>query len=139
MFYFSVSDKQQELKVTLASDNEGWDIAVNGQLILELATNPRVKLCGLLPKGITEKQKEDAKKLGIELFEAKDIPVLLLSDTLAFPPDSLEIDVLILHSYGRYLGRQAQIVRERKIANGFMLFTLFVKNWPNFQTHHQSL
>ena len=114
VFYFSVSDKQPKLKVTLASDNEGWDIAVNGQLILELAANPRVKLSGLLPKGITEKQNKDAKKLGIELFEAKDIPVLLPSDTLAFPPDSLEIDVVIFHSYGRYLGRQAQIVRERK-------------------------
>ena len=113
MFYCVGSDEQLKLKVTLTSNSEGWDIAVNGQLLRELASNPRVKVSGLVPKS-TEKQREHAQKLGIELVDAKDLPGHSPSDLLAYPPDSLDIDVLIIHSYGRDLGRQAQVIKETK-------------------------
>ena len=46
---------------------------MNGQLLLELASNPRVKINGLVPKS-TEKQRAHAKKLGIELVDANGVP-----------------------------------------------------------------
>ena len=35
-------------------------------------------------------------------------------DHLAYPPDDLDIDVLIIHSYGIELGRQAQLIKDSK-------------------------
>lgn len=106
-------DEQTKLNITLASNSEGWDTAVNGQLLRELANNPRVRVSGLVPKS-NEKQRAHAKKLGIELVDTKDIPGLAPAELLAYPPDSLEIDILIIHSYGRDLGRQAQVIKEAK-------------------------
>ena len=113
LFSIAASDDEVKLNITLTSNNEGWDIAVNGQLILELASSPRVKVSGLVPKS-TEKQQAHAKKLGIELFDAKDVPGCSPAELLNHPPDSLDIDVLIIHSHGRDLGRQAQVIREAK-------------------------
>jgi len=107
------SGEQQKLKITLTSNSEGWDTAVNGELLLELARNSRVKVSGLVPKG-TEKQRAHAKSLGIELVDAKDVPGYSPSELLAHPPDSLDIDILIIHSYGCELGRQAQVIKEAK-------------------------
>lgn len=86
---------------------------MNGQLLLELASNSRVKVSGLVPKS-TEKQRTHAERLGIELVDAKDLPGYSPSELLAYPPDSLDIDILIIHSYGRDLGRQAQVIKETK-------------------------
>ncbi|KAL9989477.1 hypothetical protein ACROYT_G004035 [Oculina patagonica] len=101
------------LNITLASDANGWNKAVNGQLLIELAQDTRVKLFGFVPK-YTPQQKEHARNLNIELVDAKDLPGYSPVELLAYPPDSLDIDILIIHSYGRDLGRQAQIIRETK-------------------------
>ena len=113
MFCFAAPDEEVKLNITLTADNEGWDIAVNGQLLLELTSNPRVKISGLVPKS-TEKQRAHAKNLGIELVDAKDVPGCSPAELLAHPPDSLDIDVLMIHSHGRDLGRQAQVIKEVK-------------------------
>lgn len=111
---FSATEEHMKLKITLTSNNEGWNTAVNGKLLLELAGNPRVKVSGLVPRS-TDKQRTHARSLGIELFDAKDVPAVDNSaDLLAYPPDSLDIDVLIIHSFGRKLGRQAQVIKEIK-------------------------
>ena len=97
----------------MASDADGWNKAVNGQLLIELAQDTRVKLIGFVPK-YTPKQKEHARSLNIELVDARDLAGYSPVELLACPPDSLDIDILIIHSYGRDLGRQAQIIRETK-------------------------
>ena len=102
-----------KLKVTLASNAEGWDIMVNGQLETELAHNERVRVTGFVPKN-TEEQREHARRLNIELFDAKVLPGFPPTELLAYPPDDLEIDILMMHSYGHDVGRQAQIITEAK-------------------------
>lgn len=104
---------EHRLDITLATNAVGWNTTVNGQLIIELAKNPRVKVSGLVPSS-TQEQKEQAKKLNIELVDAKKLIGYSSKELLAFPPESLDIDVLIIHSYGRDLGRQAQVVQESK-------------------------
>ncbi|KAJ7360237.1 hypothetical protein OS493_016865 [Desmophyllum pertusum] len=112
-FNGSLSQDASTLNITLATDADGWDKAVNGQLLIQLAQDTRVKLIGFVPKS-TPQQKEHAGSLKIELVDAKDIPGYPPVELLAYPPDSLDIDILIIHSYGRNLGRQAHIIRETK-------------------------
>ena len=104
---------EPRLNITLATNAVGWNTTVNGQLVIELAKNPRVKVSGLVPNS-TQEQKEQAKKLNIELVEAKWRIGFSANELLSFPPDSLDIDIFIIHSYGRDLGKQAQVVKESK-------------------------
>ncbi|KAJ7360234.1 hypothetical protein OS493_016862 [Desmophyllum pertusum] len=106
-------ENERILNITLATNDAGWKTTVNDQLVIELAKNPRVKVSGLVPSS-TQEQKEQAKKLNIELVDAKKHVGYSAKDLLAFPPDSLDIDILIIHSYGRDLGRQAQVVQDSK-------------------------
>ena len=108
-----VKDEQCKLNITLVTNAEGWNITVNGQLVIELAKNPRVKMYGLVPSSMQE-QRDQAKRSNIELVNAKKLIGYSEKDRLAYPPDSLDIDILIIHSYGRDLGRQAQIIKETK-------------------------
>ena len=112
---FSGSQVQDptKLNVTLATDAEGWDKSVNEQFLLELAQNPQVTVTGFVPKH-TPKQKDHARDLNIELVDAKEITGFPAVELLAYPPDDLDIDILIIHSYGRDLGRQAQIIKNTK-------------------------
>ena len=112
-FSGSLVQDPTKLNVTLATDAEGWDKSVNEQFLLELAQNPQVRVTGFVPKH-TPKQKDHARKLNIELVDAKDITGYSAVELLAYPPDSLDIDILIIHSYGRDLGRQAQIIKDTK-------------------------
>ena len=36
------------------------------------------------------------------------------NELLAYPPDDLKIDLLIMHSYGRHVGKQAQVITDAK-------------------------
>ena len=125
------------MNVTLAASNEGWDKAVNGQLLLELASNPRVKVTGFVPKN-TQQQRDDAQKLGIELVDAKDLPGHSSSDLLAFPPDSLDIDVFMMQSYGREVGRQAQIIKETKDCKWLHVLHTVSEELVPFAPEHES-
>lgn len=86
---------------------------MNGQLLIELAQDTRVKVTGFVPRH-TARQKDHARSLNIELVDAKDLLGIPPVTLLAHPPDSLDIDILIIHSYGRDLGPQAQIIKETK-------------------------
>ena len=103
-----------KLKVTLASNAEGWDKVVNGQLETELARDERVEVSGFVP-GNTQKQREHAARSNIKLFDAKPgYTGLTTSEKLFHPPDDLEIDILVMHSYGHHVGKQAQAIRDAK-------------------------
>ncbi|XP_067057068.1 D-inositol 3-phosphate glycosyltransferase-like isoform X1 [Acropora muricata] len=110
---FSKAKDEGKLNVALVTDDEGWKITVTDQLLTELANNPSVKLSGVVEKTNPELEAW-AKKLNIKLV----LPLVMAGfdgkDTLSFPPDDLDIDVLIIHSYGYDLGRQAQIITRNK-------------------------
>ena len=102
------------LNVTVATTAEGWNITTNDQLAIELAKNPRVKVYGLVPRS-TQEQRRKAKKSNIELVDSKKmIGNYTEEDLIAYPPDSLDVDVLIIHSYPSDLGKQAQAIKEKK-------------------------
>ena len=100
-------------RITLASNAEGWDKMVNGQLESTLALDERVLVTGFVP-GNTQQQREHARELNIDLFDAKFISGYSSTELLAYPPDDLNIDILMMHSYGRDVGRQAQIIKDTK-------------------------
>mgnify|MGYP000002374926 CR=1 FL=1 len=101
------------LNVTLVTNDEGWKITVTDQLLTELAKDPSVKLSGLVEK--TNPQLEAwAKKLNIKLVLPEKLIGYRGNETLSFPPDHLDIDVLIIHSYGVDLGKQAQVIKKNK-------------------------
>ena len=102
-----------KLNITLASNAEGWDKAVNKQLQTELALNAEVNLTGFVPKN-TQQQRDYAQMLNMDLVDAKVLPGFPTTELLSYPPNDLKIDILVMHSSGRDVGRQAQIIRETK-------------------------
>ena len=109
----SKSKDEAKLNITLASDDNGWNKTVNGQLAIELGRNFRLNVTGFVPKN-TQQQREHAKSLNIKLVDAKDLDGFSSSELLSFPPDSLDIDILLMHCYRLDLGRQAQNIKDAK-------------------------
>ena len=109
-YLFAALDK---LNVTLVTTDDGWKITVTKQLLTELAKDPSVILSGVVPKKSPE-LKSWAKKLKMNLVLPKKITGFSDKELLSFPPDNLDIDVLIIHSYGTDLGRQAQVIKENR-------------------------
>lgn len=132
-----VKGDTQKLNVTLVASNVGWDKAVNGQLLLELTSNPKVKVTGFVPKN-TQQQRDAAQKLGIELVDAKDVSEHSSTDLLAYPPDSLKIDVLMMQSYGQEVGRQAQIIKETKNCKWLHVLHTVSEELVPFAPEHKS-
>ncbi|XP_067057092.1 uncharacterized protein [Acropora muricata] len=112
-FASSLAPDGDKLNVTLVANDEGWKITVTDQLLTELSKNPLVKLSGLVDK--TDPELEAwAKKLNIKLVLPEKLIGYRGNETLSFPPDHLDIDVLIIHSYGVDLGKQAQVIKKNK-------------------------
>lgn len=107
-----------KLNITLATGVVGWNTLVNKQLLIELAKNPTVKVTGLVPSSTVE-QKEQARELNVELVDGRELDGFSPKERLSFPPDQLEIDVLIMHSYGLHEGKHAQVIRETKKCKWF--------------------
>ena len=101
-----------KLNVTLVTDDNGWKITVTDQLFTELAKDPSLILSGVAPREIPE-LRAWADNLKINLSTPKDL-VLPAKALLGFPPDDLIIDVVIIHSYGKDLGNQAQVIKEKR-------------------------
>jgi len=109
----SRSPNEAKLNVTLASDVKGWNKTVNEQLVIELAKNPRLKVSGFVPRH-TEEQRKHARSLNIELVDAEDLSGYSPTELLGHPPECLSIDILLIHSHGPGLGRQAQVIKKDK-------------------------
>ena len=103
----------ERIKITLASNVEGWGIMMNGQLGTALAGNKRVEVSGFVP-GNTQEQRDQAQRLNITLYDAKRLSGFDKNERLAHPPDNLEIDILMMNSYGRHVGKQAQLIVDAK-------------------------
>lgn len=134
-----------KLKVTLVSNSEGWDKMMNGQLETELACSDRVEVSGFVPCN-NQKQREHAKALNIKLYDAQKLSGFTSpTELLSFPPEELEIDILIMHSYGHDVGRQAQVIAKAKQCKMvFVLHTVseelerFIKNPASSTVAQQS-
>ena len=109
----SKSPAEGKLNITLASDVNNWENAVNTQLVVELAKDSRLKVSGFVPCH-TEEQRNNARILNIELVDAEDLSGYSPAELLDHPPDSLKINILLIHSYGPGLGRQAQVIKKLK-------------------------
>lgn len=99
--------------MTLASDSDGWNKIVNEQLVVELAKDKRLKVSGFVPRN-TKEQRDHAESINIKLVDAEDFSGYSAIELLAHPPDSLDIDILLIHSVGPALGRQAQVIKKHK-------------------------
>ena len=112
-FYSNFAVKEHVVKILVATDAEGWDTMVNHQLVAELAKNPRVVLYCYVPN-MTPQQRDQAES-NIKLVTAsKEMVGFTEKELIQWPPDSLVFDVFIIHSYGRDLGLQAQVVKKNK-------------------------
>ena len=102
-----------KLRVTiLASDwglNKGALSTINRELAIHLAKCPEVEITFFLPQ-CSEQDKSVARSHNIQIVNATRRPGYDELDWLSFPPDHLNIDVIVGH--GVKLGRQAQVIRE---------------------------
>ena len=115
----SCSTQHQEhdrtIKVTiLASEwgsSKGGLSTINRELAIQLAKRPDVEVTFFLPKCPHECKKE-AQDHGISIVEAKRRPGYKELEWLSFPPEHLEMDVVVGH--GVKLGKQAQFICKSK-------------------------
>ena len=111
----SCSKQPQEhdrtIKVTiLASEwgsSKGGLSTINRELAIQLAKYYDCKVTFFLLK-CSHKNKKEAKRHGISILEAERKPGYKKLDWLSFPPQDLQIDIVIGH--GVKLGKQAQVI-----------------------------
>ena len=100
------------IKVTiLASEwgsSKGGLSTINRELAIQLAKYYDCKVTFFLLK-CSHENKEEAKRHGISIVEAERKPGYEELDWLSFPPQDLQIDVVVGH--GVKLGKQAQVIR----------------------------
>ena len=100
------------IKVTiLASEwgsSKGGLSTISRELAIQLAKFPNVEVTVFLPKCL-DGNKEEALSHGISIVEAERRPGYEELDWLSFPPEQLEMDVVVGH--GVKLGKQAQVIR----------------------------
>ena len=101
------------IKVTiLASEwgsSKGGLSTINRELAIQLAKFADVEVTFFLPKCSHESKKE-AQHHGISIVEAERRPGYEELDWLSFPPEHLEMDVVVGH--GMKLGKQAQFIHK---------------------------
>ena len=106
-------EHDRTIKVTiLASEwgsSKGGLSTINRELAIQLAKYYDCKVTFFLLK-CSHENKEEAKHHGISIVEAERKPGYEELDWLSFPPQDLQIDIVIGH--GVKLGKQAQVIRK---------------------------
>ena len=104
-----------QVKVTvLASEwgsSKGGLSTINRELAIQLANFPNVEISFFLPH-CSDQDKKEALGHNITIVEATRRPGYEELEWLSFPPEDLQIDVIVGH--GVKLGRQAQVIRESR-------------------------
>ena len=104
-----------KVKVTiLASEwgsSKGGLSTLNRELAIQLAKFPGVEITFFLPR-CGEEEKNQALSQNVKVVEAVPHPGFEELDWLSFPPEDLQIDIVIGH--GIKLGHQAQVIRKFK-------------------------
>ena len=105
----------RKVKVTiLASEwgsSNGGLSTINRELAIQLAKFPEVEITFFLPK-CSQEDKNVALYHKVKIVEATPLPCFEQLDWLCFPPDDLEIDIVVGH--GVKLGKQAQVIKKSK-------------------------
>ena len=111
----SFPERSRKVQVTiLASEwgsSKGGLSTINRELAIQLAKFPEAEITFFLPKCSQEK-KNLALQNNVNIVEATRRPGLEELDWLLFPPEHLQIDVIVGH--GVKLGKQAQVIKEFK-------------------------
>ena len=84
---------------------------INKELAIQLAKCPEAEITFFLPQ-CSEEDKKLALQHKVTIIEATRRPGLEELDWLLFPPEHLQIDVIVGH--GVKLGKQAQVIKESK-------------------------
>ena len=104
-----------KVKVTiLASEwgsSNGGLSTINRELAIQLAKFPEVEITFFLPK-CSQEDKKVALGHKVKIVEATPLPCVEQLDWLFFPPEDLEIDIIVGH--GVKLGKQAQVIKKSK-------------------------
>ena len=108
-------ERFRKVQVTiLASEwgsSKGGLSTLNRELAIQLAKCPEAEITFFLPKCSQEDEKL-ALQHNVKIVEASRRPGFEELEWLSFPPEHLQIDVIVGH--GVKLGKQAQIIKERK-------------------------
>ena len=100
------------VKITiLASEwgsSKGGLSTINRELAIQLAKCPDVDITFFVPK-CSEEDKNEAHSRNVRIVKATRRPGFEELEWLIFPPEDLQIDVIVGH--GLKLGRQAQVIR----------------------------
>ena len=105
----------RKVKVTiLASEwgtSNGGLSTINRELAIQLAKFPEVEITFFLPE-CSQEDKKVALERKVKIVEATPRYGFEQLDWLYFPPDDLEIDIVVGH--GVKLGKQAQVIKKSK-------------------------
>ena len=105
----------RKVKVTiLASEwgsSNGGLSTLNRELAIQLAKFPEVEITFFLPK-CSQQDKKIALEYNVEILEAKPVPGMEQLNWLCFPPDDLQIDIIVGH--GAELGSLAYAIKMNK-------------------------
>ena len=91
--------------------SKGGLSTLNRELAIQLAKFPEVEITFFLPR-CCEGERNQALTRNVKVLEAIPHPGYEELDWLSFPPDDLQIDVVVGH--GIKLGHQAQVIRKFK-------------------------
>ena len=109
------ADDSRKVQVTiLASEwgsSKGGLSTINRKLAIQLAKCPEVEITFFLPQ-CSQEDKKLALKHNVKIVEATPLPGFEQLDWLCFPPEDLQIDIIVGH--GIKLGKQAQIIKRSK-------------------------
>ena len=111
----SFPERPRKVQVTILGSewgsSKGGLSTINRELAIQLAKCPEAEITFFLPKCSQEK-KNLALQHSVNIVGATRRPGLEELDWLLFPPEHLQIDVIVGH--GVKLGKQAQIIKQRK-------------------------
>ena len=91
--------------------SKGGLSTISRELAIQLAKLPEVEITVFLPT-CSKEDKSQALLSNVKIVEARRLPGFDELDWLSFPPESLEIDLIVGH--GVKLGRQAQVIENSK-------------------------
>ena len=100
------------MKVTILASEWGSSkeelSILNRELAIQLAKCPEVEITVFLPQ-CSQKDKKVALKYKVKIVEATPMPGFEQLDWLCFPPEDLQVDIVVGH--GVKLGKQAQVFK----------------------------
>ena len=105
----------RKVKVTILASEWGSSFrgfpTLNRELAIQLAKFPEVEITFFLPK-CCQMDKNVALEYNVKIVEAEPVPGMEQLNWLCFPPDDLEIDIIVGH--GAELGSPAYAIKRNK-------------------------